>query len=117
MQIHLIAGVSVIERLRVCEFTLWGRDLVAVVSVRESPYYRGFFLKKIYENFVGTLKTVRNIEVSVLERCPYREVRLYMDSRFILPFERSRTALKGYRLPPSSLEKTRGCSLAIIGKA
>ena len=31
-----------------------------------SPYYRaGFFLKKIYENFVGTLKTVRNREVSV----------------------------------------------------
>ena len=27
------------------------------------------------------------------------------------------TALKGCRLPPSSLEKTRGCSLAIIGKA
>ena len=35
----------------------------------------GFF-KKIYENFVGTLETVLNIEVSVLERCPYQEVRL-----------------------------------------
>ena len=32
------------------------------------------FLKKIYENFVETLETVRNIEVSVLERCPYGEV-------------------------------------------
>ena len=31
-----------------------------------------FFLKKIWENFVGTLETVRNIE-----RCRYREVRLY----------------------------------------
>ena len=36
-----------------------------------------FFLKKIYENFVGTLETVHDIEVSVLETCPYREVRLY----------------------------------------
>ena len=41
----------------------------------ESPYYRGF-LKKIYENFVGTLEVARNGEVSVLERCTYREVRL-----------------------------------------
>jgi len=39
-------------------------------GIRESPYYRGFFLTKINENFVGTLETVRNIvEVSVLERC------------------------------------------------
>ena len=37
---------------------------MSVVRIRESPYYRGF-LKKIYENFVGTLETVRNIEVSV----------------------------------------------------
>ena len=42
---------------------------MSVVRIRESPYYRGF-LKKIYENFVGTLETVRNREVSVLERCP-----------------------------------------------
>ena len=28
----------------------------------------GFFLKKIYENFVGTLEDVRNGEVTVLER-------------------------------------------------
>ena len=25
------------------EFTLWGRDLVSVVRIRESPYYGGFF--------------------------------------------------------------------------
>ena len=49
---------------------------MSVVHIRESPYFRGSFLKKIYENFVGTLQTVRNIEVSVLEKCPYREVRL-----------------------------------------
>ena len=32
----------------------WGRDSVSVVRIREG------FLKKIYENFVGTLETVRN---------------------------------------------------------
>ena len=30
----------------------------------------------MYENFVGTWDTVRNREVSVLERCPHGEVRL-----------------------------------------
>ena len=35
-----------------------------------------FFFEKIYEHFVGTLRTVRNREMSLLERCPYREVRL-----------------------------------------
>ena len=58
--------MSVIKRLSLYEFTLWGRDLVSVVRIRESPYYRGFFfLKKIYENFVGTLETARNREVGV----------------------------------------------------
>ena len=34
---------------------------MSVVLIRESPYYRGFFfLKKMYENFDGTLETVRN---------------------------------------------------------
>ena len=55
-----------IKRLSLLEFTLWGRDLVSVVRIRESLYYRGFFfLKRIYENFVGTLETVHNREVSV----------------------------------------------------
>ena len=40
---HLITAVSVIKRLSFYEFTLWGRDLVSVVRIRESPYYRGFF--------------------------------------------------------------------------
>ena len=31
----------------------------------------------MYENFVGTWETVRNRGVSVLERCPHGEVRLY----------------------------------------
>ena len=53
----MITVVSVIKRLSLHEFTLWGRDLVSVVRVRESPYYRlKFSLKKIYENFVGTWK-------------------------------------------------------------
>ena len=41
---------------------------------------------KIYENFVRTLENVRNIEVSVIERCPYREVRLLiylMDNAYL----------------------------------
>ena len=62
---HLINEVSVIKRLSLYEFTLWGRDLVSVVRIRESPYCRRYFFKRIYENFVGTLETVRNREVSV----------------------------------------------------
>ena len=46
--------------------SLWGRDFVSVVHIRESLFYRGFFLQKILnENFFGTLETVRNAEVSV----------------------------------------------------
>ena len=48
---------------------LLGRDLMSVFSIRESRYYRLTFfiiIKKIYENFVGTLETVRNREVSIL---------------------------------------------------
>ena len=33
--------------------------------------YRGSVLKKMYENFVGTLETVCDIQVSVLETCQY----------------------------------------------
>ena len=53
----LITEVSVIKRLSLCEFTLWGRNLVSVVCIRKR--------KKIYEKLVGTLETVRNREVSV----------------------------------------------------
>ena len=60
----MITAVSVIKRLSLYEFTLWGRDLVSVVRIRESILY-GFFFKKIYENFVETLETVRNREASV----------------------------------------------------
>ena len=74
--------MSVIKRLILYEFTLWGQDSASVIRIRESPYYRGF-LKKIHDNFVETLETVRNREVSVLERCPYREVPLYFFSSSI----------------------------------
>ena len=36
-----------------------------VVRFREGPHYRGFILEKMFENFVGTLETVRIREVSV----------------------------------------------------
>ena len=38
---------------------------MSVVRIRESPYCRRSFFKRIYENFVGTLETIRNREVSV----------------------------------------------------
>ena len=38
--IRVISTVSVIKRLSLYEFTLWGQDLVFVVRIRESPYYR-----------------------------------------------------------------------------
>ena len=41
---HLITAVSVIKSLSLSEFTIWGRDLVSVVCVRESLYYLGFFI-------------------------------------------------------------------------
>ena len=70
MQIHLI-GIrdspdhrsAVIKRLSSYEFALWGRDLMSVLPL--PGVFSFFFLKKIYDNFVGTFETVRNREVSV----------------------------------------------------
>ena len=67
---HLITVVFVIKRFSLYQFTLWGRDFVSVVRIRESRYYGDFFFKKTHENFVRTLETVCNREESVLERCP-----------------------------------------------
>ena len=61
---HLITVVSVIKRFSLYEFTLWGRDFVSVVRIRESRYYGGLF-KKIYENFSG------HWILSVIERSRY----------------------------------------------
>ena len=65
------------EIISLYEFTLWGQDLVSLARLGESPYYRGYFLKKIFENFVGTLETVHNIKVSVLRREREREIHLW----------------------------------------
>ena len=56
--------MSIIKKFNLYEFTLWGQDLVFIVRIRESPYYRGFFYRK-YMSFVGPLETVRNKQVSV----------------------------------------------------
>ena len=74
--------MSVIKRLSLYEFTLWGQDLVSVVRIIE------VFLKKIYENFVGVLETVRYRgvrirEVSVLRGstiCKNEERKLYRNT-------------------------------------
>ena len=53
----------------------------------------------MYENFVGTLETVRNREVSVLERCPHGEVRLYLaDKQQILKSRKVRNNDKQIQL-------------------
>ena len=65
-----------------CHWALFHLSLLTSQAKRDSPcgdssdrdsYYRGFFclfvcFKKIYENFVETLETVRNREVSVPRR-------------------------------------------------
>ena len=56
---------------------LSGAEISSPLSVLERVgIMEGFFKENIWE-FLGTLETVRNREESVLERCPYREVRLY----------------------------------------
>ena len=55
-----------------------GAEISCPLSVSERVAIMEVFFKKIYENFSGyALETVRNREESVLERCPYREIRLY----------------------------------------
>ena len=56
---------------------LSGAEISYPLSVSERVGIMEVFLKKMYEYFVGTLETVRNREESILERCPYRENRLY----------------------------------------
>ena len=45
---------------------------MSVVRIREGPYYRGFFEKKCMR-----ILSVHG-KLSVIERCPHGEVRLYM---------------------------------------
>ena len=57
------------KRFSLYELSLWGRDFVSVVRIREGPYCRGYFYKECTGIFP------RPSELSVLERCPYnREV-------------------------------------------
>ena len=37
--------------------------------IRKGPYYQGFLYREYNGHFAGTKGTVRNREVSVLERC------------------------------------------------
>ena len=52
-----VKWVSVIKRLSLYVFALWGRDLVSVVRIRDGPYYRIL---------------LGNKKLSVIERCPYQ---------------------------------------------
>ena len=57
---------TALKRLNLYEFTLWGRDLVSVVRIRESPYYGFFFLRKYMRILSGHhLEAVRIREVLV----------------------------------------------------
>ena len=60
----LITAVSIIKRLSLYKFTLEPRFSVHCLYQRESVLWRVFF-KKLYENFVAALETVRYREVSV----------------------------------------------------
>ena len=93
MQIHFIGirdspdhrsvGNKEVKFIGIC--SLHGAETVSVVRIREGTYYRTFFFcKKIYENFVGTLETVRNRELSVLRgssvRYPYTTTPTHQNS-------------------------------------
>ena len=53
---------------------LYGAEISCPLFVLERVCIIEVFLKKIYENFAGTL------ELSEIKRCPYRGVRLYFSS-------------------------------------
>ena len=64
---HLITAVSMIKRLGLYEFTLWGRDLVSVFRIRESRYYRlRFVLLRKYMRILSGHWKLSVTEVSVL---------------------------------------------------
>ena len=67
VQIHLITAVSVIKKLSLYEFTLWCRDLVSVVCIRESVLWK----KNIWEFCwdIGNCPYQRGVRI--LERCPH----------------------------------------------
>ena len=58
---HLVTGVSVIKEVSLYVFAIWGRDLVSVLRIGK---------------YVRILSGHRKL--SVIERCPLGEVRLYL---------------------------------------
>ena len=71
MQIHLIGIRESPDhrsvKLSLYEFTLWGRDLVSVVRIIEVYVFK--YMRILSEHW----------KLSVIERCPYQEVRLYYE--------------------------------------
>ena len=77
MQIHLITAVSVIKRLSSYEFTFWGRDLVSVVHIRESPCYRGLLPRwTLHLNLLVNFES-SPLPVSGVGKVNYRGKRYY----------------------------------------
>ena len=102
---HLITVVSVIKRLSLYEITLWGRDFVSVVRIRKSRYYGGFFKENIWE-FLGTLETVRNREVSVPRGSTLNKWDSYSTAIVTYHFGQNHQFRKIARLDFSSFKKT-----------
>ena len=65
------------------EFAPKSRDFVSVVRIREGLWFR-VFLVEMYENFGGTLETVRFNEEHVLKRCPVRLYTLFLIRTFFI---------------------------------
>ena len=53
-----MSGAASEPGLSLYEFTLWGRDLVFVVGIKESPYYRVFLRKYMRIKRCVTLSSV-----------------------------------------------------------
>ena len=65
------AGLTIYESL------LLGTQKSVFVRINGGSEISGLFLKEMYELFVGANKTVCNIGVSVLSKCPQRGFPLY----------------------------------------
>ena len=103
--LSLVTPSCVVLRSVTVAAGLWGtilrcfRRLQSIVSMS----------KKIYENFVGTLETVRNRQqLSVLEWCRYRDFRLYK-KRWISCIVRSglNPALGAWRCCPKRMSRVK----------
>ena len=68
---YTVTGLSIIKKLTLYEFALWGRDTGSVVPIREGLCYKGFNSRHRSGTY-GILAGQR--ELSVTERCPFGEV-------------------------------------------